>query len=78
MTTKKTRKPRRVSLGWTFTPEEERMARRAIREANRYMSRYGKGTRTPDIDLSHYDNRIITKDKTTLSDSPQHDGLAGA
>lgn len=56
MTPKKTRRPRRVSLGWTFTPEEERMARRAIREANRYMSRYGKGVKTVQIDLSHYKN----------------------
>lgn len=78
MTPKKTRRPPRASLGWTFTPEEERMARRAIRESNEYMKRYGKGAPTPDIDLSRYSDRIILdEDETALPEHPRRT-VAGA
>lgn len=53
---RKTPKPKRGPLGWTFTPEEEARARRAIRAANKFMQSYGKGREPYMVDIRHYEN----------------------
>lgn len=50
----KTPKPKRGPLGWTFTPEEEARARRAIRAANKFMQSYGKGREPIMINRENY------------------------
>ena len=50
----KTPRPKRGPLGWTFTPEEEARARRAIRAANKFMQSYGKGREPIMINRENY------------------------
>lgn len=50
----KTSKPKRGPLGWTFTPEEEARARRAIRAADKFMQSYGKGREPVMINRENY------------------------
>ena len=50
----KTPRPKRGPLGWTFTPEEEARARRAICAANKFMQSYGKGREPIMINRENY------------------------
>lgn len=52
-------KPRRKKVRphlWTFTDEEEKRMRRAVRAATAFMAKFGQAPQQPLIDTSHYIN----------------------
>lgn len=50
--------PQRGPLGWGFSPREEWFARKAMREAAKFMQGYGRGRKPRMVDKSHYEQGI--------------------
>lgn len=58
--------PKRGPLGWGFSPKDEWLAAKAMREASEFMRGYGKGQKPRMVDKSRYEQGIQPID--TLKD----------
>lgn len=51
------------TIGWTYTEEDERQIKRACRGAIAFMRNYGKGERSPMVNLKYYENVLKTNNE---------------
>lgn len=65
--------PKRGCLGWAFSPQDEYRIKRAIKRANEFMGKFGKGYKPPQIDLRYYEQGLPQTDNTDkLRDNEQY------
>lgn len=60
------------SLGFRFTPADERAMERAKKKARKFMLRFGSGIRPADLPLFDRWHYFVSKDRLRSQETPDH------